>query len=170
MKKSIFSLCPRGACNTSFRLYEAIHLETIPIYIYSDSPILPFSKIVPWNLLVVLVEQSEISKINDIVNKMSTREIEERLLMLKFYKKIFTYEFICSFILNHYTQRIEFKENSSESSSDSSNSSESTSSSNDDKSDSISPTESGSSSNKDCTNVDDILDEIINDTNDLIEL
>jgi len=109
MKESVFSLCPRGACNTSFRLYEAIHLETIPIYIYSDMPILPFNKIIPWNLIIICVEEKEINKIGEIIKNMSDREIEERLLMLKFYKRIFTYEFICSFIFNHFVQRIEFK-------------------------------------------------------------
>ena len=38
---------PRGYGPTSFRLYESIEMQSIPIYI-SDEFILPYSNIIDW--------------------------------------------------------------------------------------------------------------------------
>ena|SRR3990167_4640490 len=45
MCRSIFALCPRGYGKTSFRMYEAMQLGAIPVYIFDNAaPWLPFSK------------------------------------------------------------------------------------------------------------------------------
>lgn len=53
MERSVFSLCPRGYGKTSFRLYEAIHLGSIPIYL-SDDHWLPYSDIIDWTDFCIL--------------------------------------------------------------------------------------------------------------------
>lgn len=42
LESSNFSLCPRGYRPSSFRLYEALQLGTIPIIIWEDEKWLPF--------------------------------------------------------------------------------------------------------------------------------
>jgi hypothetical protein len=70
MLASRFALCPRGYGITSFRLYEAIQMQSIPIYI-SDRFWLPFEKYVDWYEFCILVHMSDVEKIPDIVNSHS---------------------------------------------------------------------------------------------------
>ncbi len=51
--QSHFSLCPRGYGKTSFRLYEAMELGAVPVYI-SDEHWLPFNGFINWNTFCVL--------------------------------------------------------------------------------------------------------------------
>jgi len=48
--RSVFALCPRGYGRTSFRLYEAMDLGCIPVYICIDGSDLwlPYSDILDW--------------------------------------------------------------------------------------------------------------------------
>ena len=52
LNRSIFTLAPRGYGFTSFRLYEAIHANSIPIYIWEDKSVIPFSDILNVKILV----------------------------------------------------------------------------------------------------------------------
>jgi len=58
-EESVFSLCPRGYGKTSFRLYEAMQLGSVPIYI-SDEHWLPFTKYLDWNKFCVIIKPDEI--------------------------------------------------------------------------------------------------------------
>lgn len=62
-EKSMFTLCPRGYGKTSFRLYEAMQLGSVPVYI-SDVHWLPFTKFVDWKKFCVLVKPDEIESIS----------------------------------------------------------------------------------------------------------
>tara|TARA_R100000231_G_scaffold43851_1_gene37952 strand:- start:2964 stop:3842 length:879 start_codon:yes stop_codon:yes gene_type:complete len=64
---SIFALAPRGYGPTSFRLYEAIEMECIPIYI-GDDFWLPFEKEIDWKKLSLLIKHDEIDTIPERVN------------------------------------------------------------------------------------------------------
>ena len=50
--RSRFTLCPRGYGATSYRLYEAMQLGSIPVYI-SDKHMLPWSDEIDWNSICV---------------------------------------------------------------------------------------------------------------------
>ena len=64
---SIFALAPRGFGPTSFRLYEAIEMGCIPIYI-GDDFWLPFEKEIDWKKLSLLIKHDEIDTIPERVN------------------------------------------------------------------------------------------------------
>jgi hypothetical protein len=64
--RSIFSLCPRGYGTTSYRLYEAIQLGAIPIYV-SDKHALPWKDELNWNEFCFIIKPSEIQNIHQIV-------------------------------------------------------------------------------------------------------
>ncbi len=64
--KSKFVLCPRGYGATSFRLYEIIQMQRVPIYI-SDDMFLPFVEEVDWNRLALCVEPTDMAKIPELV-------------------------------------------------------------------------------------------------------
>jgi hypothetical protein len=98
MTNSIYSLCPRGNANTSFRLFEAIHLETIPIYIYTNKPVLPFPEIIPWSNICHLIEEKDIEKIPEIINNETVIDRQKKIFLLKYYKNFFNYDFITNYI------------------------------------------------------------------------
>ena len=91
--QSIFTLCPRGYGATSFRLYEALQLGSIPVYIYYGKPHLPFENEIDWNKLCVLIDYSLIQNIDSILKQISLDQIKEMQNYAKFiYDKYFTLE------------------------------------------------------------------------------
>lgn len=91
--RSKFALAPRGYGATSFRLYEALQLEAIPIYIYDIKKHLPYEKEVDWNKLAIVLHYKEISKLNSILQSISEEEISERKKYIQeVYSKYFTLE------------------------------------------------------------------------------
>ena len=59
---SVFALSPRGFGPASFRMYEAIQMKCIPIYI-SDQFWLPFTEYIEWDKMCLLINGDEIETI-----------------------------------------------------------------------------------------------------------
>ena len=100
IQESYFSLCPRGYGPASFRFYESFNLGTVPIYI-SDEFHLPFTELIDWEKLCLLVKPEEISsipkKIEDLLN---TNAYKEMLNYGQFCsQKFFNYDFTINYIL-----------------------------------------------------------------------
>ncbi len=49
LKGSVFVLCPRGFGRTSFRLYETLAMNSIPVYIWDDVEWLPYKGDLDWS-------------------------------------------------------------------------------------------------------------------------
>jgi len=64
---SMFGLSPRGYGPASFRMYETMQMGGIPIYI-SDEFWLPFADEIEWDKAALLVKDTEIETIPDLVN------------------------------------------------------------------------------------------------------
>ena len=100
--RSTFSLCPRGYGATSFRLYEAMQLSAIPIYIYTNQPYIPFTNIINWNDICVLVESKDIQNINNVIKSITIERQNEMLSNIKnLYNEMFTLNGTCLNILKH---------------------------------------------------------------------
>jgi glycosyltransferase involved in cell wall biosynthesis len=100
MAESEFTLCPRGYGATSFRLYEALQLDSIPVYIY-DKPWIPFEELVNWEEFCVLIHIDQIEKLHKILSNISEEEREKmRIAGKKAWKKFFTLESCCKTIYN----------------------------------------------------------------------
>jgi len=65
---SDYALCVRGFGNYSFRLYEALSLGRIPVFINTDC-VLPYDRWIDWKRYVVWVEQSEVDRIAETVQE-----------------------------------------------------------------------------------------------------
>jgi hypothetical protein len=92
MCRSVFALCPRGYGKTSFRLYEAMQLGCVPVYIY-DEPWLPYADAIDWNEICVLVHVSEASQLHDILAAISHRHIDAmRARIAELWPRYFTLE------------------------------------------------------------------------------
>lgn len=90
--KSEFTLCPRGYGPSSFRLYETLQLNSIPVYIY-DREWLPFKQYIDWSEFCVLIERKDIKNIKTILKSISSDKKETMLRKGKeIYKNYFTLE------------------------------------------------------------------------------
>lgn len=100
--RSVFSLCPRGYGATSFRLYEAMQLGAIPVYIYTDEPYIPFTDKLNWNDICILLEYKDIANIDKILKQITKNKQQDMLSNIKYvYDKLFTLEGMCLNILEH---------------------------------------------------------------------
>lgn len=105
-KRSHFTLCPRGYGAQSYRLYEAIQLNSIPVFIY-DKEWFPFSKKINWNEFCVLVHLDELSNLKNILKNISEQQQQRMLERGKeIYKEYFTLEKVCLHILDHLQSQI----------------------------------------------------------------
>jgi len=84
LNKSIFTLAPRGYGYTSFRIYEAILANSIPIYIWDDKKVLPFSDILHWDEFSICIHSSEIQNLPTILNQVNIIEMQKKLNSIKY--------------------------------------------------------------------------------------
>lgn len=89
--ESLFSLCPRGYGASSFRFYEAMQLESVPVFIY-DKPWFPFENIIDWDSFSIRVNENDIDKIPDILIKKTPFVNEMAQKAKKIYKDYFSLE------------------------------------------------------------------------------
>lgn len=66
---SVFALSPRGFGSASFRMYEAIQMQCIPIYI-TDEFWLPFTEYIDWSKMCLLIDVNEIHTIPNKVDQL----------------------------------------------------------------------------------------------------
>jgi hypothetical protein len=99
--RSKFTLCPRGYGASSFRLYEAMQLGSIPVYIYYNKPFTPFADKINWNDIAVLIDYKDIDNLDNILKSISEEKQEYMLSKIKeIYPKYFTLEGMCDNILD----------------------------------------------------------------------
>ena len=102
MRNSIFSLCPRGFGPTSFRLYEAIQMGTIPVYIAEKNEhILPFANKIDWKKLCVIANISDLKSLDKkLISIVEKGEHKEKLKYGKYcLENYLNYDFISKEII-----------------------------------------------------------------------
>jgi hypothetical protein len=95
INRSVFTLAPRGCGYTSFRIYEAIMGKSIPIYIWENTQILPFSDIINWNDIAIVINSSEIENLPQILENVNIIEKQNNISRVK---EMFTFKYICNYI------------------------------------------------------------------------
>ena len=101
MSRSRFTLAPRGYGKTSFRLYEALNLNSIPVYIYDDC-FLPYCEIIDWSKMIVLVHISEIDRLYETLKQITDEKISDMLAYYKQYQQLFTYEGMANYVISKF--------------------------------------------------------------------
>jgi hypothetical protein len=92
---SKFCLSPRGYGASSFRMYEAMQLGSIPVYV-TDKVYTPFTDVLDWNDFAVIIEEKDISSIHEILLSYD----EERIVMMQknlkeVWNKYFSIDAVC---------------------------------------------------------------------------
>lgn len=77
-QRSIFSLCPKGYGKQSFRLYEVMQLNSIPVFVYT-SRWFPFEKFIDWDKFCVVLHESEIPNLKTKLKSYSDDKIKSML-------------------------------------------------------------------------------------------
>ena len=100
-ERSVFTLCPRGDGPTSFRMYEAMQLGSIPVYVYNVKWI-PYEKELNWIDLCVFVNENEISHIKDILENIPQERIDfMRSKISDIYDEWFSLDRMCQKIISN---------------------------------------------------------------------
>lgn len=90
LSRSVFTLCPRGFGESSFRIQEALQYGSIPVYI-SDKFIIPGN--IDFNEYGVQVHSRDIGALDRILNGISPEEIRKKQENgRKIYDQVFTYQ------------------------------------------------------------------------------
>jgi hypothetical protein len=99
-KRTKFTLCPRGYGAQSFRLYEVLQLDSIPVIVY-DKRWFPFEDSIDWNSFCVLIHSNDIHIIKDKITSIDDQQYSDMLSRGKqIYKEYFTMEGMSRAILN----------------------------------------------------------------------
>ncbi len=90
--RSKFSLCPRGYGAQSFRFYEILQLNSIPVIVY-DKEWLPFKSEIDYESFCVLIKASEVPTLKDRLLSITQKQQDNMLKQGKIiYEKYFTLE------------------------------------------------------------------------------
>jgi hypothetical protein len=100
MRESVFCLAPRGSGITSFRMYEAMQMGCIPVYI-SDIHRCPFEDKVNWDDISIRLKHEDAHRVEDILRAVPKVKIEEmQVAMKKVCDKYFNMKGTCDEVLN----------------------------------------------------------------------
>ena len=100
--RSKFTLCPRGYGATSYRMYEAMQLGSVPVYIYNDFPFIPYSDKINWDEIAILINQNDMDNLNTILKSVSDEKYNHMINKIKeIYPNYFTLEATCVNILKN---------------------------------------------------------------------
>lgn len=98
-ERSIFSLCPRGNGPTSYRLYEAMQLGSIPVYIY-DHKWIPWMDDINWSDICIFIHINDITLLKTyLLNVSHNKIIEMRNNIRNIYDDYFTLDSVCKIII-----------------------------------------------------------------------
>lgn len=104
MSQSRFCLAPRGYAPTSFRLYEAMALGSIPVYI-SDEFITPFDDELDWSEFCVFCKPEEIKQLPQLLKDIPESWRQKALSRLReLYDSHFSLSGTCQQIARHLTE------------------------------------------------------------------
>jgi hypothetical protein len=96
---SKFCLAPRGFGRSSFRYFEAMLLDTIPVYFWDDIEWLPYKDILDYSTFSVSIHDSEISKTGEILKSISNEKYLSMLDELKRVRHYFTLEGMSEYVV-----------------------------------------------------------------------
>lgn len=99
--KSFFCIAPRGIGRQSYRFYEAIKLDTIPIYIWDDIECLPYKDDINYDEFSISINIKDIDNLYDImIDIINSGKYEKMIKKLREHKKYFELDFMCDYISN----------------------------------------------------------------------
>ena len=97
--QSKFCLAPRGFGRSSFRYFEAMLLDTIPVYFWDDIEWLPYKDVLDYSKFSVSIHSDDISKTAEILKGITPEKYNEMVAELKRVRHYFTLEGMSDYII-----------------------------------------------------------------------
>ncbi len=97
--QSKFCLAPRGFGRSSFRYFEAMLLDTIPVYFWDDIEWLPYKDILDYTKFSVSIHSDNIGKTAEILKEITPPKYNEMMEELKRVRHYFTLEGMSEYIV-----------------------------------------------------------------------
>jgi len=101
---SKYCLAPRGFGRSSFRFFEAMLLDTVPVYFWDDNEWLPYKDILDYSKFSVSIHESEIDKTAQILKSISHERYLSMIEELKRVRPYFTLEGMSEYIITKLKQ------------------------------------------------------------------
>jgi hypothetical protein len=97
---SKFCLAPRGYGRSSFRFFEAMLLDTVPVYFWDDNEWLPYKEILDYTKFSVSIHDQDIPKTHEILKSISAEKYLSMIEELKRVREYFTLEGMSKYIVS----------------------------------------------------------------------
>lgn len=97
---SKFCLAPRGFGRSSFRFFESILLDTIPVYFWDDVECLPYKDILDYSKFSVSIQESDMYRTDEILMSITDVEYDGMLEELRRVRDYFSLEGMSEYIVN----------------------------------------------------------------------
>jgi hypothetical protein len=98
--KSKFCLAPRGYGRSSFRFFEAMLLNVIPVYFWDDIEWLPYKEIIDYSKFSVSICKNNIDNTYNILKSISDEKYQSMLEEIKRVRHHFTLEGMSEYVFN----------------------------------------------------------------------
>jgi hypothetical protein len=102
LSQTMFSLCPRGEGLSSYRLFECIHANTIPVLIADDS-VLPYEEDLCYSDFLIRYKEKDVTDINFLLETLHNVDYNK---MLQELKKV-RYKFTLAGVQNYIQRRLQ---------------------------------------------------------------
>ena len=97
--ESKFCLAPRGYGRSSFRFFEAILLNTIPVYFWDDIEWLPYKDILDYSTFSVSIHEKDIPRTYEILTSISNEKYASMIEELNKVRQYFTLEYMAEYVV-----------------------------------------------------------------------
>jgi hypothetical protein len=96
---SKFCLAPRGYGRSSFRFFEAMLLDCIPVYIWDDIEWLPYKDVLDYTKFSVSIQEKDIPRTYEILKSISNERYQSMIEELKKVRHYFTLEGMSEYVV-----------------------------------------------------------------------
>ena len=101
--RSKFCLAPRGYGRSSFRFFEAMQLDVIPVYIWDDVEWLPYKDQLDYTSFSISIHRKDLPDIDNILRSISDETYQNMVRCLTYVRHYFTLEGMCEYIVQRMT-------------------------------------------------------------------
>lgn len=98
--QSKYCLAPRGFGRSSFRYFEAMLLDTVPVYFWDDIEWLPYKDVLDYSKFSVSIHRNDMPRLSEILNTISSVKYSSMVEELKRVRHYFTLEGMSDYIFN----------------------------------------------------------------------
>jgi hypothetical protein len=99
LSQSYFSLSPRGRGLSSYRFFESIYFNTIPV-LFADDVKLPYTEIIDYTKISIKIDEVDAGDFKKIDSKLKSVNVKDMLLNINTYKNMFTLGGIQEYLYN----------------------------------------------------------------------